>query len=99
MRVSKLVALAGALAAAWLARSARASELSWEGAPDCPDRGQLLFELERALGKPLSQAGPLAFHVTSRALTRASRPAFTSKKLGLLAPPTSECWWRRAAPN
>jgi hypothetical protein len=44
--------------------SALGSELGWEGAPGCPDREQLLFELERALGKPLSEAGGLVFHVS-----------------------------------
>ena len=43
--------------------SVRASELSWEGDPGCPDRDQLRFELERALGKPVSDAGELSFHV------------------------------------
>jgi hypothetical protein len=64
MRASKLAALAGVLVVASLAGSVRASELSWEGAPGCPDREQLLFELERALGKPVSEAGELSFHVS-----------------------------------
>jgi hypothetical protein len=62
MTVSKLAALAAALAIAFVARAPSASELRWEGA-DCPDRGQVLFELERALGKPLPSAGELTFHV------------------------------------
>jgi hypothetical protein len=62
MTGSKLAAVAAALAMLLAARAPSASELRWEGA-DCPDRGQLLFELERALGKPLPSAGELTFHV------------------------------------
>jgi hypothetical protein len=64
LRGSQRAALAGLLVVASLASSARASELSWEGAPGCADREPLLFELERALGKPLSRAGELTFHVS-----------------------------------
>jgi hypothetical protein len=64
MRGSKLAALAGLLVVSSLAGAVRASELSWEGGAACPGREQLLFELERALGKPLSEAGELAFHVS-----------------------------------
>jgi hypothetical protein len=64
LRGSKQAALAGLLVVAWLAGPLRASELSWEGAPNCADREPLLFELERALGKPLPEAGELTFHVS-----------------------------------
>lgn len=63
-RGSKQAALAGLLVVALLPGSLRASELSWEGVPGCADREPLLFELERALGKPLSEAGELTFHVS-----------------------------------
>jgi hypothetical protein len=63
-RGSRQAALAGLLVVASLAGSLRASELSWEGAPGCADREPLLFELERALGKPLAEAGELTFHVS-----------------------------------
>lgn len=63
MRGPRLVAVRAALVVATLAGSASASELSWAGVPDCPDRSQLQFELERALDEPLADAGQLAFHV------------------------------------
>jgi hypothetical protein len=52
-----------------------ASELSWDGPADCAERERLLFEVERALGRPLSELGQLTFQVridTSKA-TRAAR--------------------------
>jgi len=57
------VIVAGVLAAAFPASPAAASELRWDGDPACPDRDQLRFELERALGKPLADAGDLVFTV------------------------------------
>jgi hypothetical protein len=57
------VIVAGVVAVGFSAAPARASELRWDGDAACPDRDQLRFELERALGKPLADAGDLVFTV------------------------------------
>jgi hypothetical protein len=43
--------------------SALAGDLSWTAPATCPERAQVLFELERALGTPLAQATTLVFRV------------------------------------
>lgn len=54
--------LLGGLAAS-LPALARASDLHWSGSETCTDRGQLLFQVERALGTPLAQVGHLQLQI------------------------------------
>jgi hypothetical protein len=48
---------------ALLAPAAGASQLSWDGPPQCAERDSLLFQVERALGAPLERSGQLDFYV------------------------------------
>ena len=84
--------LIGVLFGASLVRSAAASDLSWSGPADCAQSEQLLFQVERALGAPLSDTGNvhLQVHVarsapTARALLRieddAAAPTVSERSL------------------
>jgi hypothetical protein len=79
--LQRFVQVVCALAAVAVCSGARASELRIDGAVDCADRGQLLFELERALGKPLGAAGNLAFDVQVE-----TSPGRASARMSVRAP-------------
>lgn len=49
-------------------RGAFAAELSWQAAPGCPQRDEVVFRIERALGGALDAAPPLHFDVTVQRL-------------------------------
>ncbi len=66
---ARLLAVTLALLGASQPAVARASDLSWSGPPACAQIEPLLFQIERALGAPLSESGHvhLQVHVTSLA--------------------------------
>jgi hypothetical protein len=69
---------------ALLAPAARASQLSWDGPPECAERDSLLFQVERALGAPLEPSGQLDFYVrvSQSASSASARLRVTSEPPG-----------------
>jgi hypothetical protein len=63
MHVSRLMALVSGLGCVTLAQAASSAELSWQGMVGCPDREELVYRIERALGGPLARSAPLHFEV------------------------------------
>lgn len=57
------MALAAGLAGLTLSRAAASAELSWQGSAGCPDREELVYRIERALGGPIARSAPLRFRV------------------------------------
>jgi hypothetical protein len=69
------------LVVAFFAPAARASQLSWDGPPECAQRDSLLFQVERAIGAPLERSGQLDFYVrvTQSASSASARLRVTSE--------------------
>jgi hypothetical protein len=57
------MALVSGLGWVALAQAASGAELSWRGMAGCPDREELVYRIERALGGPLARSAPLHFQV------------------------------------
>lgn len=87
-----LAALGSVLCGSSLAASAAASDLSWSGPADCAQSEQLVFQVEQALGAPLSDIGKVHLQVhiarttpTARALLRiedeAAEPSLSQRSL------------------
>jgi hypothetical protein len=62
-RATRYLALAGVLLAWGLPGRATASEVTWHGPVSCQEREQLVFQVERALGAPLSETGRVHIQV------------------------------------
>jgi hypothetical protein len=85
--------LAGLLASLFLggwSAIAVASDLSWSGPPECRESDQLLFQVERALGAPLADAGRVHLQVhiervapDARALLRIASGESTAPNAGV----------------
>ncbi len=63
MHGSRRKALVAGLGWFTLAQAASSAELSWQGRVGCPDREELVYRIERALGGPLARSAPLHFRV------------------------------------
>jgi len=63
MHRSRLMALVSSLAWLAAARVAASAELTWQGMVGCPDREELVYRIERALGGPMARSAPLHFGV------------------------------------
>jgi hypothetical protein len=58
-----VIALGWAALALCAQGQAVASDVSWNGPAECAERDQLLFEVERAIGRPLTDTAPLEFSI------------------------------------
>lgn len=74
MRGSKIVELVMALACMVTTRGALGAELSWQSPQGCPERDELVFRVERALGGELGAAPPLHFDI----VVQRSAPGFSA---------------------
>jgi hypothetical protein len=63
MRRSRIIELFTAVTCMLATRGAFGAELSWQSAPGCPERDDVVFRVERALGGALDGAPPLRFDV------------------------------------
>lgn len=63
LRSSRICASLLGFAVTALSAPAAASEVSWAGPPDCAEREQLVFQVERALAAPLSDVAAFQFQV------------------------------------
>lgn len=80
----------------WLVpEPASASELSWSGPPDCDQREQLVFQLERALSAPLSQVAAFHFQVHVERTTPDARARLHCQSR-VLAPRSGYSLWAAA---
>jgi hypothetical protein len=94
---SRIRALLLGLSLGALPGPALASEVSWAGPPDCAEREQLVFQVERALAAPLSEVASFQFQVhvertspdaRARLLVRADAASRVNERL-LVAPSCS----------
>jgi hypothetical protein len=74
-----------------LTRAALATDLKVSGPERCPDAAELAFRVERALGSPITESGPLSFAVVS-APARAGVPAAAGEQVTAASPAQSERW-------
>jgi hypothetical protein len=66
MRDLVIAVVLASLGCTLVTRAAIGAELSWESPPGCPERDEVAFRVERALGGELAAAAPRHYHVAVR---------------------------------